>query len=310
MTDYDAPDPWKTALLLCSIVIGIAVLLVLFLVPWPRDAASWLGDTSPVEAIGILLTPIGAIAALLTFGWNVRNSNRTLEQAVKNEQATRFQKASEMLGSPGLPVAMAGATLLRSIAEQDPKAYLAPVAEILASTVSMLHRDWSLQFDSSRERHALDFPEDNPLCGIILQHLSNLNTNCGWPRTALFEGLFPMTGVYLGKSTISDLNLSNVIGVQWIFDRLTVLKGDFRGSHLELAIGELVTFERCDFSGARLELRDYNGNRFRGGRLTGRLQFLDCRVEGTIVNGQPFGTWAVAFTGEVERRRGEALRAN
>jgi hypothetical protein len=310
MGDYDSDDPWKTALLLCSIVIGIAGLLVLFLVPWPRDAANWLGDTSPVEAVGILITPLGAIAALLTFGWNVRNSNRTLQQAVKNEQATRFQKASEMLGAPSLPVAMAGATLLRSIAEQEPKTYLAPVAEILSSTVSMLHRDWAIEFNASRERHALDYPEDKPLCGIVLQHLSALNSSCGWPRGSLFEGLFPMTGVYLVKSTISDLNLSKVIGVQWIFDRLTVFKGDFRASHIDVVIGEFVTFEKCDLSGARLELRDYNGKPFRGGRLPGRVQFLECQVEGTIVNGQPFKTWMVAFTGQVERRRGQALSAN
>ncbi|RYE48326.1 MAG: hypothetical protein EOP24_07915 [Hyphomicrobiales bacterium] len=308
MRDYYDDDPWKTALLLCSIVIGIVGLLVLFLVPWPRDGATWLGHNSPVEAVGILLTPLGAIAALLTFGWNVRNSTRTLEQAVKNEQASRFQKASEMLGSPGLPVSMAGATLLRSIAEQNPKEYLAPVAEILASTVSMIHRDWAVLFNASRTRHTLEFPENKPLCAIALHHLSALNIALGWPSSSLFEGQFPLTSVYLVESTISDLRLSDIIGVQWILDRLTLYKCDFQRSQIEIAVGEDVTFEKCNLSGARLELRDYNGNLFRGGLLPGRLQFLDCQVNGTTVNGQPFEKWKVAFTGEVERRRGEALR--
>ena len=280
----DSDQPWKTVAFFVAIVAGIAVLLVIFVIDWPRSWEAWGGGVqSPAEVFASILTPIGALVAIAGLAWNIRNSDRTLRQSQQAEQASRFKIACEMLGSPQQSISIAGGYLLRATANAAPEQYLSTAIDVLAAFVAEADLPTKELVEAGDVR---SFPISDARTTNSLEILSSLRPATGWPDGAAIKGKLPIGRVYVGQRVVHELRLSDTLLTRWVLHQTTFANCDFSNSELVFVLGHSVVFRDCLMTNTTLVVLDSPSARVTP--PSDRLRIVGGEIDGLTVNGQTY----------------------
>lgn len=289
-------DGADTALFFCAVVGGIALLLVIFLVPWPGTRELWIGSSSVVEAISQVFTPVGILTGVLALYLNGRASDETLRQSQQAEAAVRFQKACEMLNSSEVSISMAGTALLKTLALQYPTEYWPSTLRVLEAFSSSCNSPIKNRYWENEEIFSLDDLDDLPIsdkrADAAFEAIGALHKLLTWPDEALFDGKFVLGSVYDGHTITAEWSLWDVDCPQWIAHNASIYRGDIRKSHVTLAIGTDVELHNFDARGATLVVQDLTRvSSFAEGCPEARLKIVGGQWEGATINDQPIDVW-------------------
>ena len=251
-------------------VIAVSAAIALSVVYWgwlrgyvdgvpPREVES---PSTTIRNLALGVAAFLALAVAVWRGWVANRQAETSEQQLLNE---RYQKATEMLGSPIMTVRLGGIYQLQRLADEQAERYHIPVSQSLCGFV--LEPPVPVRDPSSRDivafahvpadiRAALEAIQDRDS-----QDRLDIEVRAGyWPdlRRARLPGA-DLTGANLSEARLDDANLSGAV----------LERCDFHGSSMWgvlLIDAELLDANLCD---ADLFLAYLDGADFTNANLSG-----------------------------------------
>lgn len=284
----DRNEDGRTVVFMVAVAGGIALLLLVFLLPWPKSLADWQGAKAPVEVFSNIVGPLGALAAFAALVLNGRAANSTLRQSIRAERASRFQKAAELLSSHKAPSVAAATDLLFGLASED-TLYWKPTISALQSYIDDADKE---KKDAARALSAPKAMWPTATFGSLdsLEALSRLySIDLAW-KTKTSTVVIP--AIYLAGLSVIDLTLPKTRWTQILANRTHFVEVDFTGSKIAFYVGADVSFTRCVLSRCSITTMDEAGNSV--AHKANRLTFDNCFVDGMTIDGRTLPDWETA----------------
>lgn len=275
----------KETLVLVAVVAGIAALLIVFLIEWPQTPAAWVttppNGKAPVEALALVIAPLGAVGTLIGVGFTVYFASHNLRQAQRTERATRFQKGAEMLASSSTSTATAGVQLLTDLAVEDDATYQDPVVRTLRQRIQETYLTL-IEATYRGETPASNLPRSGGLVSSAIGGIARIPRGRRWRRVIDEEGRLSIWGLYLHKSRLLDVDMYRMNIVGGVIGSSVFARCRLDETRLQFRLAEQVTFRRCTLSNCQLQVRRLNGAKI--SEPFSKVVFEDCDVENVTIN--------------------------
>lgn len=286
-------------------IIAAVLLALFFLYPFlPFDVWGAASSTLPQGAVSRsqvfsnILGPLSAIAALVALLINFDAANRTTLQTARTEQAARYQKAVELIGSEKSTSKIAGVVLLGGLATENPARYREPVAGTLAAALSELDTSFKdrcglFKLDDAAAYRG-KFPSATYASYDMLSWFGDLRHPKvdAWPRELwrhLDNGRFPLLKLYLEDSYYTRLNLSRTDFERAVMKDLTFNECNLADASWSFSVCGPVAFRACDLRGAGFKIWDSANRRLWS--PTSLITVEGGKVQGFKINGLTVDEW-------------------
>lgn len=120
----------------CFFSLAALLLAALKYTPWPVTWTEFAGSKPFVEAMALLITPLGTVAAVFGVLINYHANRHSRDLTRRAQLTSSFQKGAEMLSSSRSSTQSAGAALLAEVALQAHEDFETPVTQALIAFIS------------------------------------------------------------------------------------------------------------------------------------------------------------------------------
>jgi hypothetical protein len=295
------------------VLVSTAVLLALLYwnfasIPWDVFGGYVDDEVPRSQVFSYLVGPVSAVIAFVALLVSIASTGGTLRQGVSSENAGRFQKGVELLAEGKNTTIAAGVGLLSNLAKENPRHYLAPVANTFAATLTELNADLKarcslFRLDTEAPYHGV-FEPAVPASAEIVDWFGKVRTLWWWDawprplRPGLKHGLFPLFMPYIEDNACFELNLSRTDIERAVFKNALFDNCGLRNVYWSGSVVGPLEFKRCDLRGARLKFWGQDNKRLWASKL---VTFDDCNTDGMTINSLTYEQWRAGRTADEER---------